>query len=92
MIAETANIPLEDSAYVTLFARHRIWRRVMGRAGRAALEREAFRAAAWHQAQVRGVGMGGGRESRVPASEPGGAAVAPQPCLSRLPSLVLCAV
>lgn len=51
LLPETANIPLEDSAYACLFARHPVWRRVMGKAGRAALEREAFRANAWRQAE-----------------------------------------
>ena len=49
--AETARIPIEDTAYASLFARHPIWRRVMGKAGRAVLEKEAFRANAWRQAQ-----------------------------------------
>lgn len=49
--AETKGIPLEDTAYACLFARHPVWRRVMGKAGRQVLEREAFRAAAWRQAQ-----------------------------------------
>lgn len=48
--AETKGIPL-DTAYTALFARHRIWKRVMGRKGEKVLEREAFRAAAWRQAQ-----------------------------------------
>lgn len=51
---ETKNVPLEDNAYACLFARHPVWRRVMGKAGTAALEREAFRAAAWRQAQEEG--------------------------------------
>lgn len=44
-------MPLEDSAHVCLFAWHPVWSRVMGKAGQAALEREAFRHAAWKQAQ-----------------------------------------
>ena len=47
----TAGVPLEDSAYVCLFARHPIWSKVMGKAGKAALDKEAFRAAAWQEAQ-----------------------------------------
>ena len=79
--AETANIPLEDSAYVTLFASHRFWRRVMGKAGRAALERQAFRAAAWRSAQVRGEararpGAGLGRGGRPGLRRHGGLAPA----------------
>lgn len=45
------SIPIEDTAYSCLFARHPIWKRVMGRAGRAVLEREGFRAAAWREAR-----------------------------------------
>lgn len=51
LLPETKGIPIEDTAYSCLFARHPIWKRVMGRAGRAVLEREGFRAAAWREAR-----------------------------------------
>ena len=54
LLPETKGIPIEDSAYACLFARHPLWRRVMGRAGRAVLEREGFRAAAWREAAAKG--------------------------------------
>lgn len=41
--AETKGVPLEDTAYQCLFARHPIWKRVMGKQGQAVLEREASR-------------------------------------------------
>ena len=47
LIAETKGVPMEDTAYACLFARHPVWGRVMGKAGAAVLEREQFRAAAW---------------------------------------------
>jgi hypothetical protein len=34
-----------------LFARHPIWRRVMGKSARQVMEREAFRANAWREAR-----------------------------------------
>ncbi|PSC76169.1 H(+) hexose cotransporter 2 [Micractinium conductrix] len=52
LLPETKGVPLEDTAYACLFARHPVWRRVMGKAGKAVLEREAFRDAAWRQAKV----------------------------------------
>ena len=48
---ETKGIPLEDGAFACLFARHPIWKKVMGKKGKEVLDREAFRAAAWRQAQ-----------------------------------------
>lgn len=45
------SIPIEDTAYACLFARHPVWSRVMGKSGRAVLEREGFRAAAWREAR-----------------------------------------
>ncbi|KAL4431265.1 hypothetical protein ABPG75_006521 [Micractinium tetrahymenae] len=51
LLPETKAMPLEDTAYACLFARHPVWKRVMGKAGKQVLEREAFRAAAWRQAQ-----------------------------------------
>ncbi|KAL4853612.1 H(+)/hexose cotransporter 2 [Chlorella vulgaris] len=53
LLPETMNIPIEDTAYACLFARHPVWSRVMGKSGRAVLEREGFRAAAWREARGR---------------------------------------
>lgn len=50
LMPETKGVPIEDSAYLSLFARHPVWRRVMGHAAQEILEREAFRVAAWRTA------------------------------------------
>jgi hypothetical protein len=51
LLPETKGIPIEDNAYQVLFARHPIWRRVMGKSARQVMEREAFRANAWREAR-----------------------------------------
>lgn len=52
LLPETKGVPIEDTAYQCLFARHPFWKRVMGKQGQAVLEREAFRQNAWQQVQA----------------------------------------
>ena len=61
-------VPLEDTAYQCLFARHPVWKRVMGKQGVAALEREA--SGEWGGGMREG--DEGGREGRSGEGQEGG--------------------